>query len=69
MNLANKYVFWLIFMVQPKMAMQQQIAIFSGMLGVTIFGLIFTPVFYVLCRRLSMKVKGQKLDAHEYAPQ
>ena len=27
-------------------------AVFSGMLGVTVFGLIFTPVFYVLCRRL-----------------
>jgi HAE1 family hydrophobic/amphiphilic exporter-1 len=23
-------------------------AVFSGMLGVTLFGLIFTPVFYVL---------------------
>ncbi|MBI1363744.1 MAG: multidrug efflux RND transporter permease subunit [Proteobacteria bacterium] len=28
------------------------VAVFSGMLGVTFFGLIFTPVFYVLCRRL-----------------
>jgi multidrug efflux pump subunit AcrB len=28
------------------------VAVFSGMLGVTVFGLIFTPVFYVLCRRL-----------------
>ena len=28
-------------------------AVFSGMLGVTIFGLIFTPVFYVVCRRLA----------------
>ena len=28
-------------------------AVFSGMLGVTLFGLIFTPVFYVLCRRLA----------------
>ncbi len=25
-------------------------AVFSGMIGVTIFGLIFTPVFYVVCR-------------------
>lgn len=30
------------------------IAVFAGMLGVTVFGLIFTPVFYVLSRRLSM---------------
>ncbi|MDO9382986.1 MAG: multidrug efflux RND transporter permease subunit [Hyphomicrobiaceae bacterium] len=27
-------------------------AVFSGMIGVTLFGLIFTPVFYVLCRGL-----------------
>ncbi len=26
--------------------------VFSGMLGVTLFGLLFTPVFYVLCRKL-----------------
>ncbi len=30
------------------------VSVFSGMLGVTFFGLIFTPVFYVLCRRLSL---------------
>ena len=30
-------------------------AVFSGMLGVTIFGLIFTPVFYVLLRRLTAR--------------
>lgn len=30
------------------------IAVFSGMLGVTFFGLIFTPVFYVLCRKLAL---------------
>jgi multidrug efflux pump subunit AcrB len=28
-------------------------AVFSGMIGVTLFGLIFTPAFYVLCRRLA----------------
>lgn len=27
-------------------------AVFSGMVGVTFFGLLFTPVFYVLCRWL-----------------
>ncbi len=27
-------------------------AVFFGMLGVTVFGLIFTPVFYVMCRAL-----------------
>jgi multidrug efflux pump len=29
------------------------IAVFSGMLGVTFFGLVLTPVFYVLLRKLS----------------
>jgi hydrophobe/amphiphile efflux-1 (HAE1) family protein len=32
------------------------VAVFFGMIGVTLFGLMFTPVFYVLIRRLS----GQK---------
>ncbi len=30
------------------------IAVFSGMLGVTFFGLIFTPVFYVLFRKIEI---------------
>jgi HAE1 family hydrophobic/amphiphilic exporter-1 len=29
------------------------VAVFFGMIGVTLFGLIFTPVFYVVTRRLS----------------
>jgi multidrug efflux pump subunit AcrB len=29
------------------------VAVFFGMIGVTLFGLIFTPVFYVLIRRMS----------------
>jgi multidrug efflux pump subunit AcrB len=28
-------------------------AVFFGMIGVTFFGLIFTPVFYVVTRRLA----------------
>ncbi|NKB47514.1 MAG: MMPL family transporter, partial [Legionellales bacterium] len=28
------------------------VTVFSGMLGVTFFGLIFTPVFFVICRSL-----------------
>jgi hypothetical protein len=28
------------------------VAVFSGMIGVTLFGLLFTPVFYVLVRRV-----------------
>ena len=30
-------------------------AVFFGMLGVTVFGLLFTPVFYVVIRRLTAK--------------
>ena len=28
-------------------------AVFAGMIGVTVFGLVFTPVFYVICRWLA----------------
>ena len=31
------------------------VTVFSGMLGVTAFGLLFTPVFYVLCRGLARR--------------
>jgi multidrug efflux pump subunit AcrB len=36
------------------------VAVFSGMLGVTFFGLIFTPVFYVLLREFEIKLVGKK---------
>jgi hydrophobe/amphiphile efflux-1 (HAE1) family protein len=29
------------------------IAVFAGMIGVTVFGLVFTPAFYIACRRLA----------------
>jgi len=32
-------------------------AVFSGMIGVTLFGLVFTPVFYVVCRWLAVRTK------------
>ena len=32
-------------------------AVFSGMLGVTFFGLLLTPVFYVVIRRFTMGTK------------
>jgi hydrophobe/amphiphile efflux-1 (HAE1) family protein len=35
-------------------------AVFFGMLGVTFFGLIFTPVFYVICRKLSARLPRAK---------
>jgi len=36
--------------------------VFSGMLGVTFFGLLFTPVFYVLIRGLASR-GAAKTDA------
>ena len=47
----------------PGAEMRQSLgtAVFSGMLGVTFFGLIFTPVFYVVTRWLSSKLpQGKK---------
>ncbi len=42
------------------------ISVFSGMLGVTFFGLVFTPLFYVLLRTLEVKLTGRKdpIKAH-----
>ncbi len=37
-------------------------AVFAGMIGVTIFGLIFTPVFYVICRWLAGLFEHKKKD-------
>ena len=31
------------------------VAVFFGMIGVTVFGLVFTPLFYVLCRKLAVR--------------
>ena len=30
-------------------------AVFAGTIGVTLFGLLFTPLFYVVCRALAWK--------------
>jgi multidrug efflux pump subunit AcrB len=35
-------------------------AVFSGMIGVTLFGLLFTPVFYVICRRLALMFERRR---------
>ena len=46
------------------------IAVFSGMLGVTIFGLILTPVFYVLVRMIGRRDEVRSLneaDPHQSA--
>jgi hydrophobe/amphiphile efflux-1 (HAE1) family protein len=34
--------------------------VFSGMIGVTAFGLIFTPVFYVVCRWLAQRLSRRR---------
>lgn len=42
------------------------VAVFFGMLGVTLFGLIFTPIFYILVRRLfpgSVEIPSQQAHA------
>src|SRR5204863_6003616 len=38
-------------------------AVFSGMIGVTAFGLIFTPVFYVICRWLAGLAGKRRVQA------
>jgi multidrug efflux pump subunit AcrB len=35
-------------------------AVFAGMIGVTAFGLLFTPAFYVICRWLAAFGAKQK---------
>lgn len=39
--------------------------VFSGMLGVTVFGLFLTPVFYVVLRKLSPDQPTEKREEHE----
>ena len=41
------------------------VAVFAGMIGVTLFGIFFTPVFYVMLRRLS---GNRPLKQHGHAP-
>jgi gold/copper resistance efflux pump len=36
------------------------VAVFAGMLGVTVFGLFLTPVFYVVVRRISSRFERRK---------
>jgi len=42
----------------PGAEMRQSLgaAVFFGMIGVTVFGLLFTPIFYVLCRGLASRI-------------
>ncbi len=43
-------------------------AVFSGMIGVTVFGLIFTPVFYVVSRWIALRLSRRRTErAREHA--
>ena len=44
-------------------------AVFAGMIGVTVFGLIFTPAFYVLSRRLAGQKRQEQQVGSETLPQ
>ncbi|MBU1211882.1 MAG: efflux RND transporter permease subunit [Alphaproteobacteria bacterium] len=44
-------------------------AVFSGMIGVTLFGLIFTPVFYVMCRGLARVGKPRPKPTENVEPE
>jgi multidrug efflux pump subunit AcrB len=39
------------------------VAVFFGMLGVTLFGLLFTPIFYIVVRNLADSGKPTKVAA------
>jgi HAE1 family hydrophobic/amphiphilic exporter-1 len=43
-------------------------AVFAGMLGVTIFGLFLTPVFYVAIRLAVMRLARRKAVLPERSP-
>jgi multidrug efflux pump len=36
------------------------LAVFSGMIGVTLFGLVFTPVFYIILRKIEFALSRKK---------
>jgi multidrug efflux pump subunit AcrB len=44
-------------------------AVFSGMIGVTAFGLLFTPAFYVVCRWIAGLGRRRSSRAPAAAPQ
>jgi hypothetical protein len=44
------------------------VAVFSGMLGVTFFGLFFTPVFYSVIRKFGQKAPAPPEEAVEDVP-
>lgn len=44
------------------------ITVFSGMIGVTVFGLIFTPAFYVIGRMISKLLPGSNRSHDDHTP-
>lgn len=44
------------------------VAVFSGMLGVTFFGLVFTPIFYDVIRRFTTKTVPAPVHTGEIHP-
>jgi multidrug efflux pump subunit AcrB len=42
-------------------------AVFFGMVGVTAFGLLFTPTIYVVCRRFGDRIANRRRRHHEPA--
>jgi multidrug efflux pump len=44
------------------------VAVFSGMLGVTFFGLLFTPLFYVIVRGWSERAAARRAARHPALP-
>jgi multidrug efflux pump subunit AcrB len=43
------------------------VTVFFGMLGVTFFGLFFTPVFYVVVRRLAQRFERRRDEEVSHA--
>lgn len=42
-------------------------SVFFGMVGVTVFGLLYTPTFYVVCRKLGDRL-SRRAGARSLAP-
>jgi multidrug efflux pump subunit AcrB len=43
-------------------------AVFSGMIGVTVFGLVFTPAFYVICRWIALQFERRRHPVPDAKP-
>ena len=52
----------------PELRQALGTAVFAGMIGVTAFGLVFTPVFYVICRWLADVTKRPKPTIEQVQP-